>query len=183
MNFQLAELEMPSLKLFNEGKADFAVVRVNLLDKSENYSTIPFCSDEMFAICSPSHPFASRKEVPLEEIVLEKLVLHKNAVSEVNLLLKKCLPHFEYLTPAVSSTTNPTLYEYVAMGWGSLWRTISYINSMDPDNTLVRVPVKEKPCMQLGMLVRYGALSASCVELMSYITSNLEYLREDRNKQ
>jgi len=181
VDFQLIELEMPqAMTFFNDSKADFAIVRVNLLEKPEDYFVIPFHSEEMFVLCSRSHPFASKTEVPLKDVVHEKLVLHKNAVSEITILIKKYLPQLEVITPTVASTNNPTLFEYVANGMGISLATMSYTKSVDPDNQLARVPVTEKPYMQLGMLVRRGALSATCVELMNYVTNNLEFLRKDK---
>jgi LysR family transcriptional activator of glutamate synthase operon len=174
VNYHLTEMEMSrAMSALHEAKADIAIVRTNMLDNPQNYNVIPLREDEVVILCSPSHRFAACKDVSLSEVVKERTVFHNYALAEIKLLLKKHDTSLKLLQPSVLSTSTPNLYQYVNNGIGISVVTNELAKLMDPEETLAKVPIKEHPTFQLGLLVRRGELSDTCNDLVEYFNKNL----------
>ena len=171
MELQLTETSATqALSLLDSAKTDFALVRTDTFCEY-NHELIPFAKDEVYVLCSPQHPFAFSKEVSLCDVVREKLIVHPNAIEEFTGIFRNYIRGFKKFSTTVVTSSAKTTYDYIYSNVGiclSITPVANFV--LDPDNSLARIPIKEKPYVQSGLLVRSGALNRTCKQLLDFIS-------------
>lgn len=179
IDFVIDELEMSAaMKALQDGEADFAVVRTNLVDEHLGYKELRFNTEEMLLVCGKSHPYAAKREVCLCDILKKRLVFQRFAFDEMKMLFAQHhFPAKDIKTCAVT-TRNSTVVGYLRDGIGISIMSRTFADYMDPNYELLRIPIVERPQLTLGMLIKDGPLSPPCSKLMHFIGEAIATKRE-----
>lgn len=102
----------------------------------------PFTSFELKAFCSPSHPFALRKSISIEEFTKEKLLLREKGSAVRDTLDGALLLHNITADPAWTSVNSQALIQGVKQNQGVSLLPAVLIQEEIENNTLVTVEVE-----------------------------------------
>lgn len=184
ITFGMQEMEMrEALRAFEAEEVDFAVVRTNLVPNLEDYREIRFNEEEMYVLCSRRSRFAAMEEVSLGDILNEKMALQRFAVDEVRMMFQKYYSPDAEVKPNIISTRHVMIYEYLYDNMGITIASRSLAKMIDSRGELVLVPIKEKPIMTLGLLMRKKRLSAACEDFVNYVKAKAGSVGEFDNKE
>ena len=175
IDFSLKEIDMSeALSRLKNKEADFAVVRTNLITDIGAYQELRLNTEGMYLLCSKRHPFSRKKEVSLEEILQEKLILTKFAEDEIRYLFRKYRLNDKMMKINLTSTNNSILREFVENDLGVSICSNELANLIDPYGRLLMIPIKEKPEMTLGMLYQKNELNKACYDFLVYMEEKMK---------
>jgi len=175
MEVQMQDLTMPEiLKAIADGSCDFALLRTNLLESSEDYHILYMRDENLNMVCSKKHPLANRREISIHEVCENRLVFQKYSLEEIKLLLLKQYGIKESDLKICGVTTrNSILRAYLrdALGVGIMSR--SFMATVDTDDELVAIPITEQPKFELGLIYRKRRLSPVGSRFINYVRESL----------
>lgn len=175
LDVEIFEMEMaPAMQALNNSDVDIAVVRTNLVDLNLPYTVITFHQDELLAICNKSHKFASRKEITLDELLSDKLVMQMLAMYELRALLKKHNISPGLLRPSVVTNSFSVVYENINKWEGVSILTQSVAMEAMPYDELAYVRIAERPRLSTGVVYRNEPLPQSRTDLINFMMKEIK---------
>ena len=173
IDFEIRELEMSqAMRALKNGDTDLAAVRTNLVEDRTSYKELRLNTEEMMFLCNRQHRYAQRQEVTLAEILQERLVLQKFAVDELMMLFQRYDALEQALNICTVTTRASVMFDYVQAGLGVSVVSRSLFRRLDPEQKLCLIPIREKPELTLGILIKNGPLSNPCCRLINYINDS-----------
>jgi DNA-binding transcriptional LysR family regulator len=153
------------------GNFELGLLRDIYIDQTQ-FSFIPVCEDEVIAVVSASHPFASRKVIDVTELRNDRFILPDQQTLLHQYYLEICQK--KGLTPDIAYTSTHTeeILEMVASGMGVSLMMKAVVTYMRKD-TIRYIPLATPATSRIGFAwLRSARLSSRAKQFTEFLKEN-----------
>ncbi|SFX53097.1 LysR family transcriptional regulator [Olsenella sp. kh2p3] len=106
------------MRKLDTGQIDLALLRVDLLHDDQRWVLNPLLADELVAACTPDHPLASKRSVPIAALRNERFILLESKSDVTRLFVRKCMEAGFYPNTPLHTSRHRILLRAVQNGLG-----------------------------------------------------------------
>jgi len=143
------QIPMPYLKVDTSEKIEAAILENQLdlaltegVSSSDKILTEPFAKEQLVLVCSPSHPFAQKENLTLEDLREERFLLRENGSQTRKLAEAAFHLHDFILRPVLESTSNEAIIWGVHTNLGIAILPERQVAEYLEKGTLLALPLK-----------------------------------------